>query len=184
VGLAGKPKRGSRATKGSLERSWPRRALTTKEWNQTVIDEFRAHNGQVGDTFEGSRLLILTSTGARTGRSRTNPTVYLPDGDRFIIFATSGGRPQNPAWYHNLKANPRARVEVGTETFEVTAEEITGPERDRLYRLQTAADPSFAEYERKTARKIPVMALRRVRTPGDQAPHESLPRKASPGGSR
>jgi len=164
--------------------SWPGRALTSREWNQTVIDEFRAHGGQVGDTFEGIRLLILTSSGARTGRSRTNPTVYLPDGDRFIIFATSGGRPQNPAWYHNLKADPRAQVEVGTETFEVTAEEVTGPERDRLYGLQTAVDPSFAEYERHTARTIPVMALRRVRAAGDQAPHESLPRKASPGGSR
>jgi deazaflavin-dependent oxidoreductase (nitroreductase family) len=143
--------------------SWPGRALTGREWNQLVIDEFRAHGGQAGDTFEGSRLLILTSTGARTGQPRTNPTMYLPDGGRYIIFATSGGRPHNPAWYHNLKAHPRARAEVGTDTFEVTAEEITGHERDRLYRRQAAADPSFADYEKKTARQIPVIALHRAR---------------------
>ena len=144
--------------------SWPGRALTGREWNQMVIDEFRAHDGQVGDTFEGSRLLILTSTGARTGRPRTNPAMYLSDSGRYIIFGTGGGRPQNPAWYYNLKAQPRARAEVGTETFEVIAEEVTGQERDRLYGQQAATDPSFAGYEKKTARKIPVMALYRVRS--------------------
>lgn len=143
--------------------SWPGRALTGPEWNQSIIDEFRTNGGKVGDTYEDSRLLILTSVGARSGQPRTNPTMYLADGDRYIIFATSGGRPKNPAWYHNLKANPRAHIEVGTEAFDVTAEEVTGEQRDRLYARQAAFDPSFADYEKKTGRLIPVVALSRVR---------------------
>jgi ribosomal-protein-alanine N-acetyltransferase len=146
---------------------WPGRALTSREWNQTIIDEFRTHGGQVGETFEGKRLLILTSIGARSGEARTNPTMYLPEDDRYIIFATSGGRPTNPAWYHNLQANPRAHIEVGDDAFDVDAHEITGAERDRLYALQSAVDPSFAAYQHTATRTIPVVALSRVdvRTP-------------------
>jgi deazaflavin-dependent oxidoreductase (nitroreductase family) len=139
--------------------TWPGRPLTGPEWNRSVIREFRANRGKA-DTYEGGRLLLLTSVGARTGRIHTNPTMYLPDDGGFVVFATSGGRAKNPAWYHNLKAHPTALIEVGDAAFDVTAEEATGAERDRLYARQVAVDPSFAEYEKKTARSIPVMVLR------------------------
>jgi deazaflavin-dependent oxidoreductase (nitroreductase family) len=88
--------------------------------------------------------------------------MYLPDGGRYIVFATSGGRPTNPAWYHNLKADPRAHIEVGTSSFDVVATELSGEERDRLYALQAADDPSFASYEKNTTRTIPVLALKPI----------------------
>jgi deazaflavin-dependent oxidoreductase (nitroreductase family) len=104
-------------------------------------------------------MLLLTHTGARTGTRYTNPLVYLPDDGRLLIFATKGGAPDNPRWYRNLMANPTATVEVGTERFEVEATEVHGEERDRLYARQAEIVPGFADYERKTDRRIPVIAL-------------------------
>jgi deazaflavin-dependent oxidoreductase (nitroreductase family) len=131
------------------------------DWNQRVIDEFRANGGKVGGQFADAPMLLLTTTGARSGKSRVNPMMYLSDGDRLLVFASKGGAPTNPDWYHNLVANPRASVEVGTETFEVDAEVLAGEERDRLYAEQARRYPGFAEYQAKTSRQIPVVALRR-----------------------
>lgn len=133
------------------------------DWNQHIIAEFRANAGRVGGPFEGKDLLLLTTTGARTGLPRTNPTAYIRDGDRLVIIASKGGAPENPDWYHNLLANPKVTLEIGTETIEATATPITGgPERDRLFAAMVAVMPGFAEYETKTNRVIPVVAL----TPG------------------
>jgi deazaflavin-dependent oxidoreductase (nitroreductase family) len=130
-------------------------------WNQKIIDEFHANAGKVGGPFEGATMLLLTSTGAKSGRSHITPLVYLPDGDRYVVIASKGGSPENPDWYYNLKANPRARIEVGTNTLGVRATEVTGEERDRLYARQVERRPSFGEYVKKTSRKIPVIALER-----------------------
>ena len=132
------------------------------DWNRAIIEEFRANAGVVGGPFEGAPLLILTSTGAKTGRPRLSPMMYLAEGDRLLVFASKSGSPKNPDWYHNLVANPRATVEVGTETFDVDAEVLTGRERDRVYAIQAQRYPAFAEYERKAGRVIPVIALVRA----------------------
>jgi deazaflavin-dependent oxidoreductase (nitroreductase family) len=131
-------------------------------WNRKIIEEFHANAGEVGGYFEGATVLLLTSTGARSGRSHTTPLVYLPDGDRYVVIASKGGAPENPDWYYNLLANPRATIEVGTDRFDVTATEVKGDERDRLYARQVERRPSFGEYVHKTSRRIPVIALDRV----------------------
>ena len=130
--------------------------------NGPIIEEFRSHKGQVGGFFEGKPVLLLSTTGARTGRRHVNPAMYLPDGDRWVVFASMGGAPKHPDWYHTLVANPAVTVEVGTETFEGRAEVITGDERDRLYARQVQLYPQFADYEKQTIRTIPVIALSRV----------------------
>ena len=132
-----------------------------KDWNKQVIDEFHANGGKVGGPFEGAPLLLLTTTGAKSGRKYTTPLMYLPDGDRMMIFASKGGAPTNPSWYHNLVAHPDATVEVGTQTFDVTASVVTGEERDRIYAEQSKRYPNFAEYQEKTTRRIPVIVLKR-----------------------
>ncbi|MFI6363419.1 nitroreductase family deazaflavin-dependent oxidoreductase [Nocardia sp. NPDC050630] len=130
------------------------------DWNQNIIAEFRANAGKVGGPFEGKDLLLLTTTGAKTGLPRTNPAAYIRDGDRFVIIASKAGAPDNPDWYHNLLANPKVTLEIGTDTIEATATPITaGPERDRLYAAMVEVMPGFAEYETKTDRVIPVVAL-------------------------
>lgn len=134
---------------------------TQNDFNQRIIAEFRANGGAVGGPFAGAPMLLLTTTGAKSGQRRTTPLVYLPDGDRFIIFASKGGAPTHPAWYHNLMAHPGVTVEVGVETIPVTAAVVTGEQRDRLYARQAKARPAFAEYEAKTTRRIPVVALDR-----------------------
>jgi deazaflavin-dependent oxidoreductase (nitroreductase family) len=134
---------------------------TTSNFNDRIIEEFRANSGVVGGPFAGAPMLLLATTGAKSGAHRTNPLVYLPDGDRYIIFASKGGAPNNPDWYHNLVAHPETTVEIGTETIPVTAVVVTGEERDRLYAAQAALRPAFADYEAKTTRKIPVVALNR-----------------------
>jgi deazaflavin-dependent oxidoreductase (nitroreductase family) len=130
-------------------------------WNLQIMEEFHAQGGKVGGRFEGVPLLLLTTTGARSGQRRTQPVTYLPDGDRLLIFATKLGLPSNPDWYYNLLAHPEATVEVGTETFDVTAVVLTGEERDQLYARQVEHAPVFAEYQAKTTRTIPVIALQR-----------------------
>ena len=131
------------------------------DWNRQIIEEFRSNGGKVGGSFKGAPLLLLTTTGAKSGIVRTTPVMYLPDGKRIVIFVSKAGAPTNPAWYHNLIANPKATIEVGTETFEVTAVEVQGEECDQLYAKQASLYPGFAEYEAKTTRKIPVIVLQR-----------------------
>lgn len=133
----------------------------SNDWNSQVIEEFRTHGGKVGGPFKGAPLLLLTTTGAKSGQRRTSPVMYLPDGDRMIIFASKAGAPINPDWYHNLVAHPQATVEVGTDTFDVNAAVLTGEERDRLYAQQAKLYPGFADYQKKTTRQIPVIALTR-----------------------
>ncbi|MFI7537435.1 nitroreductase/quinone reductase family protein [Streptosporangium sp. NPDC049376] len=141
------------------------------DFNKQVIDEFRANNGQVGGYFEGARLLLLTTVGARSGRPHTNPLGYLPDGgDRMLVIASAGGSPKHPAWYHNLKANPRATVETGVFDFDVVAEVLEGEERDAAFARAVEGDPGWAEYQAKTTRVIPVVALRIAGPPRSNAP--------------
>jgi deazaflavin-dependent oxidoreductase (nitroreductase family) len=132
------------------------------EMNKKVITEFRENGGKVGGMFEGFPLVLVHHTGAKSGIERIAPLVYLPEGDRIFIFASKGGSPENPAWYHNLVANPKTTVEVGTETFPVVARVLTGAERDEIYRKQEVAAPQFADYQRKTDRVIPAIELERV----------------------
>ena len=131
------------------------------DWNRQIIEEFRANGGKVGGMWEGRPLLLLTTTGAKSGQRRTNPMMYLRDGDRLLVFASKGGAPTNPDWYHNLLVHPQVTVEVGTETYEATATPVTGEEHDRIYARWAEMYPQFGEYQRKTTRKIPVIALQR-----------------------
>jgi len=134
--------------------------------NQTVIDEFRSNGGVVGGDFAGVPLLLLTTTGARSGEPRVMPVTYLADGGRLVVFGANGGRPNHPGWYHNLLARPTARVEVGTEGFPVTAAVAEGAEHDRLWSLQLARTPYFADFqERAAGRRIPVVVLTRDAAP-------------------
>jgi deazaflavin-dependent oxidoreductase (nitroreductase family) len=129
------------------------------DFNRRIMDEFHARGGKVGVPFEGVDILILTSTGARTGQTRWNPLAYTRDGDRFIIVASKGGAPTSPDWYHNLVAHPSAVIEVGTDVISVEASIATGAERDRLYAAHAAKMPQFNDYARKTERQIPVVVL-------------------------
>ena len=129
------------------------------DFNSAIIAEFRAHGGKVGGPFEGAPLLLLTSTGAKSGEPRTTPVMYLPDGSRMVIFASKAGAPTHPAWYHNLLAHPAATVEVGTSTVKVRARVAGGDERDELYARQAKLYPQFADYAQKTTREIPVVVL-------------------------
>ena len=131
--------------------------------NAGIIEEFRANEGRVGGFFEGKTLLLLHTKGAKTGLPRTNPLAYLPDGDRFVVIASKGGAPSDPDWFRNLVADPDVTIEVGTRTIPVRALVITGPERDDLYARQAERLPAFADYERRAARTIPVIALEPVR---------------------
>jgi deazaflavin-dependent oxidoreductase (nitroreductase family) len=130
-----------------------------EDFNSRVIAEFRANGGKVGGSFEGSPMLLLHTTGARSGRERVNPLMYLPLAHGYAVFASKGGSPQNPAWFYNLLANPRVRAEVGTQTVDVTARVADGPDRERIWTAQKSAYPGFAGYERKTSRQIPVVIL-------------------------
>jgi deazaflavin-dependent oxidoreductase (nitroreductase family) len=131
------------------------------DYNAKNIAEFRRNHGRVGGYFEGKPLLLLHTVGKRTGKLRVNPVMYLKDGDRYVVFASNGGDNRNPDWYYNLKNNPDVQIEVGDDTIDVHAEEIKGEERDRLYAKQAALHPQFADYQRKTKRAIPVIALTR-----------------------
>ena len=129
------------------------------DFNVQVIEEFRANSGRVGGAFDGAPILLLHHVGARSGIERVVPLVYLQHGEEWAVFASKAGAPSHPAWYHNVKANPRTRIEVGDRTVEVVATEVTGAERDRMYATQAAAMPNFAEYEAQTSRVIPVILL-------------------------
>jgi deazaflavin-dependent oxidoreductase (nitroreductase family) len=129
------------------------------DYNARIIEEFRANEGRVGGPFEGSTLLLLHHTGARSGTNRVNPLVYLGDGESYIVFASKAGAPANPDWYHNLKAHPEVTIEVGTDIIDAVASEAEGEARDRLFSAQVARSPQFAEYQKKTERTIPVIVL-------------------------
>lgn len=132
------------------------------DFNQNLIDEFRANNGTVTGVFAGRPLVLLTTTGAKSGQQRTTPLVYTKDRDNLVIIASKGGAPTNPAWYHNLLANPVATVELPGDTFQARARVAEGAERERLYDAQAALMPAFAEYQQKTNRLIPVIVLERI----------------------
>jgi len=128
-------------------------------WNRRIIEEFRAKGGHVGGQFEGAPLLLLTTTGARTGTRYTTPVMYLDlDGHRYI-FASKAGAPTHPDWFHNLVANPTVTLEVGDQTYDATAHVLEGDERGRVYRHQAELYPGFGEYQEQTSRTIPVVAL-------------------------
>jgi deazaflavin-dependent oxidoreductase (nitroreductase family) len=132
------------------------------DWNAAIIDEFRANAGKVGGNFEGAPLLILHTTGAKSGQERLAPMMYQAVGDDVAVFASKAGAPTNPDWYHNLVADPRATVEVSGETYEVKARVTEGEEREHIWSTQKERYPGFADYEQKTSREIPVVVLERV----------------------
>jgi deazaflavin-dependent oxidoreductase (nitroreductase family) len=132
------------------------------DFNQKVITEFRANQGKVGGQFANRPLLLLTTTGAKSGKTYTHPLAYTKDGDRFVVIASFGGGPKNPSWYHNLVTHPEVTVEVGSERFKAKATVPTGDERQRLYDQQAKQMPAFAEYAKKTTRQIPVIVLTRI----------------------
>ena len=131
------------------------------EFNRKIIEEFRANAGIVGGNFKGAPMVLLTTTGAKSGNEMTTPLVYMADGPRFVIFASKAGAPTNPAWYHNLVANPNPTIEVGAEKFVAEAAVAQGEERETLYNRQAGRMPAFAEYQSKTTRTIPVVILTR-----------------------
>jgi deazaflavin-dependent oxidoreductase (nitroreductase family) len=130
-----------------------------EDWNSKIIDEFRANGGKVGGQFDGAPLLLLHTTGARTGQERVNPMMYRTDGDRLVVFASKAGADTNPDWFHNLRAHPRVTVEVGAETREAVARVADDAERTRLWEAQKSEWPGFAGYEQRTGRQIPVVIL-------------------------
>jgi deazaflavin-dependent oxidoreductase (nitroreductase family) len=135
---------------------------TFHDLNQSLVNEYRENGGKVSGMFAGTPLLLLTTTGAKSGKPRVTPLIYTTDGDRLVIIASKGGAPTNPDWYHNLVANPVATVELGTEKFQVRANVANPADRDCLYAKMVEKWPGFAEYEKKTTRKIPVFVLERV----------------------
>ncbi|MFI6508355.1 nitroreductase/quinone reductase family protein [Streptosporangium sp. NPDC050855] len=138
------------------------------DFNRQVIEEFRANAGRVGGFFEGARLLLLTTVGARSGTPHTTPLGYLPDGGgRVLVIASAAGAPRHPAWFHNLVADPRVTIETGAFTYEARAVVLKGAERDRVFARAAEADPGWAEYQAKTDRVIPVVALEQA---GDGPP--------------
>ena len=134
-------------------------AAATNVWNANIIEEFRANQGKVGGPFEGAPVLLLHTTGAKSGRERVNPMMYLRDGERVFVFASKAGADTHPDWFHNLVANPVVEAEIGTTTMSGTASALDEDERRRVYAIQAERFPGFAEYEKKTSRVIPVVEL-------------------------
>jgi len=139
------------------------------DFNQQIIDEFRANKGRLTGMFENARLVLLTTTGARSGKPHTTPVGYLPDGaERILVIASAGGSPRHPAWYHNLLAHPEVTVEDGAFVYRARAEPLTGEERDQAFARAVESDPGWAAYQEKTTRLIPVVALYEL--PADDPP--------------
>jgi len=134
--------------------------MGVSDWNTAIIEQFRAQGGKGVAQF-GDALLLLHHTGARTGTVRVNPLAYYDDGDRLVIVASKAGAPQNPDWFFNVRANPDTTIEIGSETVEVRAAEITGDDYEQTWARVAAAMPGFADYQTKTARRIPLVALHR-----------------------
>lgn len=135
---------------------------TINAFNRAIADEFRANGGKVGGQFEGANLLLLHTTGAKSGQPRVSPLAYFHIDNKLIVIGSFAGAPVSPAWVHNLRANPSARIEIGTDAFDVTARELPTDERDGLFDKVTAAAPGFAEYQAKTSRVIPLFELIRT----------------------
>lgn len=133
--------------------------MTVDDFNARNIDEFRANHGRLGGNFEGAPVLLLHSIGAKSGEERVSPMMYMADGDRYLVFASAAGADRNPAWYWNLTAHPDVSIEVGDQRLDVRAVELTGADRDVKYAEQAKRYPGFADYQRKTTRTIPVIAL-------------------------
>lgn len=133
------------------------------DWNDKIIEEFRANGGVVGGPFEGAQLLLLHTVGAKTGAERVNPMMYQAIPGGYAVFASKGGAPVNPDWYHNVLAHPKVTAEIGTESVELLARVAEGDEREQIWAAQKAAVPQFAGYEQKTARQIPVIILKPIR---------------------
>lgn len=129
------------------------------DWNEKIIKEFRENNGQVGGQFAGAPLLLLHTVGARSGQPRLNPVMYQKLDHGYAVFASKAGAPSHPDWYHNLRAHPQVKAEIGTDTFNLVARVAAGDERERIWSAQKEAFPGFAEYEAKTDREIPVVVL-------------------------
>src|SRR5260370_16955251 len=140
------------------------------DWNTGVIAEFRKNHGKVGGQCEGAPLLLINHKGAHTGKSRTNPVMYLKDGHRYLVFGSKGGADTNPDWYHNLKAHPDVKIEVGSETIDVRAEEITGQERDKIYARQASLYPQFAQSAPNTNSTIPLIPFTPTTKPSHPKP--------------
>ena len=137
--------------------------MSRQDWNASIIEEFRTNEGRVGGPFERIPILLLHHRGAKTGIERVNPLAYQDLGDGVVaVFGSKGGAPTNPDWVHNLRANPDARVEIGTETFDVRARVAEGEERERIWEQQKRDVPGFAGYEQNTSREIPVVILERI----------------------
>ncbi|MEV7071520.1 nitroreductase/quinone reductase family protein [Streptomyces sp. NPDC093990] len=150
-----------------------------QDFNQRIIDEFRANHGRVGGPFEGGRLILLTTTGARTGAPHTTPVGYLPDGgDRILVIASAGGSPRHPDWYRNLLAHPHVTVENGVFTYEAKAVVLAGEERDRAFARAVESDRGWAGYQEKTDRVLPVIALHEIARPGPPNINASSPAEA------
>lgn len=130
-------------------------------WNQSIIEEFRSNAGVVGGPFEGATLLLLHTTGAKSGRPRLNPLAYFGFDGKVFIVGSKAGADTNPDWVHNLRAHPNARIEIGTDAYDVTARELPADERDAVFAKVVAAAPGFGEYQAKTSRVIPLFELQR-----------------------
>jgi deazaflavin-dependent oxidoreductase (nitroreductase family) len=135
---------------------------TINAFNQAIVDEFRANGGKVTGQFVNSNLILLTTAGAKSGQQRVSPLAYFDIDGKLIIIGSFAGAPKNPAWVHNLRANPRAYIEVGTDAYDVTARELPTAERDELFARVAAGSPGFAEYQAKTSRVIPLFELQRA----------------------
>jgi deazaflavin-dependent oxidoreductase (nitroreductase family) len=133
--------------------------VLVSDWNSKIIEEFRANGGKVGGPFEGAPLLLLHTTGAKSGQQRVNPVMYQQVPGGYAVFASKGGAPVNPDWYHNLLAHPDVQAEIGTRTVDLVARVAESEERERIWAAQKAANPGFGDYERKTSRQIPVIVL-------------------------
>jgi len=136
-------------------------AETMKAFNNSIVDEFRANGGKVGGPFEGATLLLLTTTGAKSGQPRLAPLAYLTIDGKTIIIGSKAGADTNPDWVHNLRATPQARIEVGTDAYDVTARELPPEERDEMYPKVVELAPGFGDYQAKTSRVIPLFELQR-----------------------
>jgi deazaflavin-dependent oxidoreductase (nitroreductase family) len=137
-------------------------AETMKAFNKNVVDEFRANGGVVGGPFEGATVLLLTSAGAKSRQPRLTPRASLTSDGKMIIIGSKGGWPTNPDWVHNLRANPTAHIEVGTDAYDVTARELPSEERDEMWPKVVALAPGFGAYQANTSRVIPLFELQRV----------------------
>ncbi len=131
-------------------------------FQRALIADIREHGGPTSGPMAGRPLMVLTTTGARSGEPRSAVVTYTRDGDRYVVAASKGGAPTNPAWYHNLRGTPEATVETGGEAFRVRATEVRGTERDRLWEQHATERPEFRDYPTKTTRVIPVLVLERI----------------------